>query len=138
MAHQMSVERVFQNGKRLGLREFAASGRFDNFLCKVLGSIAPSRQTQDYYWNVSGEQALAAATEMLEQMNFIGFVEQIEADTNSICQRLKIKPILPTINKSFTNVQVDTQTRTLIEENNSLDLQLFEVAKNLRQNADSN
>ena len=132
-AHKMAVQRLNCEGRQLDLREYAESGRGDNFLCKVLGSIAPSRQNHDYFWNVNDEEALPAAKEMIQQMSFIGFMEHIVSDTNAICSELKIKPVLPTINRSFAKIEVDDSIRKQIEHNNELDLQLFEFAKKLRR-----
>ncbi|MDB4766229.1 sulfotransferase family protein [bacterium] len=132
-AHNMAVERLAFEGRQLTLREFAEQNKGSNFLCKVLGSIAPSRQAWDHFWNVDGGEAFNAAVEMLEAMSFIGFVEQIETDTKSICDRLDVKPIVRKVNQSFAEVKVDSKTRQLIEQNNVYDLKLFEVAKKLRK-----
>ena len=136
-AHEMAVDRLDGDGRRMSLEEYVESGRGDNFLCKVLGSIAPSRQNHDWFWNVSDDEAVSAAKEMLDQMSFIGFMDSIESDATTICNRLKIKPELPTINRSLANITVDATTRKLIERNNELDVQLFEYAMNLRREMDS-
>ena len=132
-AHEMAVQRLEQDGQRLSLHEFAESGRGDNFLCKVLGSIAPSRKNHDYFWNVNEDEALPAAKEMIQEMSFIGFVDDIEQDTAFICKQLKLKPKLPKINRSFAKLNINESTRQLIQHNNDLDIQLYEFAKNRRR-----
>ena len=136
-AHEMAVDRLDDDGRRMSLEEYVESGRGDNFLCKVLGSIAPSRENHDWFWNVSDEEALFAAKEMIDHMSFIGFLDNIESDTKLICDQLKIKPELPTINRSFANITVSGTTRKMIERNNGLDIQLFEYAQNRRRELDS-
>jgi len=94
----------------------------NNWMCKMLCS-DPS---------LEGEDLLADAKANLHKMDFVVFVETFEKDINLLKQVLGIPIIDETIPKfNTTNYKdLDSELLDIIRERNSLDVMLYDYAKN--------
>ncbi|MEM7456401.1 MAG: sulfotransferase family 2 domain-containing protein [Planctomycetota bacterium] len=125
--------RILENGKPISLHEFASRQNMTNVMTNYLAAAAhPDRSTKR--WQVtSPDDLLDLAEQSLKQMSWIGFVENYPADLQHICSLLRVKPARAS-NQSITRVanQLPEKTMELIRFNNSLDLKVYEMAKQLR------
>ena len=132
-SHRVGLEHLKSaNGGLLSLKEFSELGRDTNWMCRVLGSASPSRTSNDHFWNTDGEEAFDLAVEMLNAMEFIGFVDTLESDARYMCDQLDVRFTLPRKNCSEASYALDELTVARIKENNTYDLKLYEIAEHLR------
>ena len=73
----------------------------------------------------------------LQAMDFVGFVDDIEADFARLCDMLELHPpeALPVINAEAERPRLlaaDSEVREVVTENNALDCALWEAAQLLR------
>ncbi len=131
--HQMSKERVLENGKVLSIKQFAERNQSRNILTRTLAAASSNAEApQNSWWQVSPKVAPGQAEWMLNQMSFIGFLDQFDQDIQLICEKLKIEPQLQHVNESSSaEVEIDQETMELIRENNRLDFATYELAKKI-------
>ena len=126
---------VMRSGKPLTLEQFAEQGLARNMMTRHLaatswdGDFTMRKNTQ-----CDREELLDLAIAGLRAMDLIGLVEEFPEDLNRICSLVRV-PVARIANRSVTRVdpaQITPRVKKLIADNNRLDMQLYEVAVQLR------
>lgn len=133
-SHSMARDRVIRDGQIISIQEFVERGKGRDILTRTLAAASSAEESGDSWWHPDRNTALEKAKWLLQQMGFIGFVEQFESDAQHLFSKLRIAPDSQRINVSQSEkFQVDAETLRKIRNLNELDLETFEFAKQLKQ-----
>lgn len=136
--YEMACQRVVVDNKIISIREFVERQQARNLMTIALAAASSAEETADSWWQVNPQSAPQKAKWMLEQMSFIGFVEQFEDDSKYMFDQLKLNPQQRRSNVSASQtVQVDSDTMKLIQQANELDLEIYEYAQRLAKGNNS-
>ncbi len=134
-SYSMASKRIVSDGRIISIQEFVEQEKGRDILTRTLAAASSDEESGDSWWHPNPKTAADKAKWLLQQMRFIGFVDQFEADARFILDKLKLAPKLQKINVSDSRrLQVDPDTLKKIRSLNELDLEIYDFAKTIAAN----
>ena len=133
--HEFAKNKMAPDGRLLSIQESIDRQYFSNVMTNHLAA-ANDPDLTTKRWKIEDPQRLyELAATFLDSMDFIGFVETISQDTETICQKLGLPSSMRLTNLSKTHLEtaLDESVIAGIKQLNDLDQPLYEHALLLRK-----
>jgi lipopolysaccharide biosynthesis glycosyltransferase len=133
--HDYTRELMIEDGELISLRIFTERRIAQNTMATYLAAAShPDRSLRRASLSDPVEiYELAAGA--LQRMDFIGLVEEFPGDLQRLCRLVGLRPA-PTANRSSYPVSpddIDDELRQMILDNNQVDVKIYELGKQLRE-----
>ena len=124
----MAVQRIGRGQDKLSLEHFVEQGQGINMMTRAIASAWLSPEEEPTWWHAPKDQCLDPAIKMLDQMSFIGLVENFRHDASQLCQLLGIRFEEERLNQSRP-MDISDSLKAKIEKLVADDLEIYQYAK---------
>lgn len=129
--HDYSRDAVICDGQTLTMAQCADRGNWTNMMANYLAA-AMDPDLDSARWGIDCDRRIETmALTMVDQMHFVGFVDQIDDAEATISGWFGLRPKLKKVNVSRARVDshIDDRTREKIAAINQIDQTIYEAAK---------